>query len=180
MSSKYILTLSSAIIILFLGCISNNKNNYHDINTSHIDAKLFSKRIDLDKNIVQVKLSIKSFQDSNEIGKIIIEHPSFLIPISVSATKPFTLMKSEAKSIIFIYNLTRRESFKLKAMVLASSYIGDNLSTNTITYLFYYYNDEQYIVSNDINFILGRKKKNGENIQKEDLRIFNKIENETH
>lgn len=172
--SKVILFYISIIITTFFACNTTKETVNTSNNNSLIEFKLYSKKINLNQNTVHVKLMVKSLQDSITIENIKIEHPSYLISSSENFENSFYLRKDDRKSVNFKYELTKRESFKLKGIVSISS--GKFLKTSNITFLFFYYDEGNYIVSNDLTHIIGKKKKNGDIIDKEDIIIFNKAE----
>lgn len=156
------------------GC--STKKNLVQLNSlKHvIEVKMRSSGIDFMQNLIQVKLSIKSLNDSIKIDAIEIEHPSFLTLQPNIELSPFKLVKGEAQSIVKSYGISKTESFKLKGIIHATYKETNKISE--ISYLYFYYTDGEYLISDNINDIIGKRRKNGEEIKMEDLRIFNKTE----
>ncbi len=162
------------LVVLISGCSTKKNLVQLSIPEPAIEVKMAAREIDLQKNLLNVKLSIKSLKDSVKIDFIDIEHPSFLTQLPEIELIPFELIKGNAQTIVKNYSITKSESFKLKGIVHATYKKTNKISE--IGYLYFYFTDGEYLISENINDIVGKKKKNGEEIKKEDLRIFNKTE----
>lgn len=162
------------LVILSLGCITNKNLDQSSGLEYFIKVKMNSSGIDFMQNLLQVNISVNSIKDSIEINAIDIEHPSFLTLKPNTELSPFKLVKGEVQSIVKSYSVSETESFKLKGIVHATYKKTNKISK--ISYLYFYFTEGEYFISDNINDIIGKKKRNGDKIKKEDLRIFNKTE----
>ena len=145
------------------------------IDKSLLSMTLFVKVNEIEKHILKINVVLFSMADSVNVNRIEIESPSFVKPGLRGELEPFCLVTGQTKTQTYNFTIEKNESFKLKGIVYGDIDNG-KIKINAIKNLFFYWDENHYIISGCISEIIGQRKNNGEILTIEDLRIFNREE----
>lgn len=173
------------MLIVLIGCktqknVSSNKElqliEVKDGETqSNINFIMKASIDETEENLVNITAYIYSMIDSLQINQIKIESPSFVKPSLGSEFVPSLLMKTERIDHSFSFIILETISFKLKGIVYGDINQGKT-KVSAIQNIFFFWDEDHYIISDDVKQIIGKEKKNGDIITIEDLKIFNRVE----
>jgi len=142
---------------------------------SLLSIKLFAKINENEKHFLKISFVLFSMADSVNVNRIEIESTSFVKPGLRGELEPFCLVIGQTKTQTYNFTIEKNESFKLKGIVYGDIN-NSKIKVNAIKNLFFYWDENHYIISGCISEIIGQRKNNGEMITIEDLRIFNREE----
>ncbi len=167
--------INSLLCILLFGCHTTSRKVADS--SEFVTIKMIMRVDGYNKNTRDLKiiLVIESVIDSVIIDNIDLLHPSYVERISPDHETNILLQKDEMHKFMSNFKIHRMESFKLKAVVYGSYNYGRS-KISYVKYLYFYRNGDVFIITDNVNELIGRKKKSGDRISREDLSIFNRIE----
>lgn len=158
--------------LIFLTCSSVADKNVDSYSKYPININMIHV---LENGKLELTLEVKAEQDSVKLEKLEIMYPSFLVANNFVRSKPILLNSGEKSKIKQILNITQNKSFKIKGIAFASHKSG-NQKIDIVTYLFFFWDSDHFIVASEPKDLIGKKKKNGELINKDELSVFNQVE----
>jgi hypothetical protein len=120
-------------------------------------------------------LAVESEIDSVKIEKLEILHPTYVLPSGNPNKGSLVLHIGMTDSLLVTFRIIGEKSFKLKGSVYGSHNDGRS-RISKVCYLYFYFDGQIYLITQDILDLLGMKKASGDSITKDDLRVFNRVE----
>lgn len=142
---------------------------------AYLSIALFAKINENEMPFLKLDAVLFSMVDSVFVHKIEIESPSFVKPGLRGELETFCLITGQTKRQTYNFTIENNESFKLKAIVYGDLDNGKTKVSATKN-LFFFWDENHYVISDDITQIIGLKKHNGELITLEEMKIFNRVE----
>jgi len=124
---------------------------------------------------VTVELSVISQIDTVAIERMEIFHPSFTVPTGESAKNGSLLKEDQGDSLMTSFSIRRNTSFKLKGVV-SGSFGLHRSRISEVRYLYFLFDGERFVPTDDIRSLIGRQKPGGGTITEDDFKIFNQVE----
>ena len=147
----------------------------NQLQKTFLSLSLFAKINENEKPFLKINAVLFSMVDSVSVYRIEIESPSFVKPGLKGEFESYCLITGQTKSQTYNFTIEKNESFKLKGIVYGDLN-NDKTKVSAIKNLFFYWDEDHYIISDCISEIIGQIKITGEMITIEDMRIFNRAE----
>jgi len=111
---------------------------------SPIDMRLEIQDFDQQKQVFKANLFVKSNTDTVKIEKLEILHPSFVQPMDEMRKGAVALLAGEADTLSTGFEINKKASFKLKAVVYGSYHSG-RLKISNVCNTYFFFDGEQYL-----------------------------------
>jgi hypothetical protein len=142
---------------------------------SFLNLSLYAKIDENEKTLFLVNAILFSLVDSVKINHLEFESPSFVKQSLSNEFKPYYISTGQTKSQGYNFIISEHESFTLKGIVYGEINNGKT-KVSTLKTLFFFWDEDHYIISDDITQIIGQKRRDGKIITIDDLKIFNREE----